>query len=234
VDEKISPEERLFKVIQERKKSDDPASPPGRFEIPVRQDKPLFNPFKKWKQLLVHFIRKFKPVSPGKEPAAAEPAVLPMALQSLDLKLVTKVLMGVLAFLILWTALEIFQRPGLLKVTGGVLEEGYQIGSTKPVDIFKPLAFYVQQAKSRDLFQPVVSAKRGKSGGPVASGITKDLALAGIYQGEGQNFEAIIEDKSIQKTYFLKIGDQINGMTIKAILKDRVILQYGKEEMELL
>jgi type II secretory pathway component PulC len=44
----------------------------------------------------------------------------------------------------------------------------------------------------------------------------------------------MIEDKAAKKTYFLKTGDEIKGMKVKAILKDRVILQYGEEEMELM
>jgi len=34
--------------------------------------------------------------------------------------------------------------------------------------------------------------------------------------------------------YFLKVGDQIRGLKIKSILQDRVILQSGNSQVELL
>jgi type II secretory pathway component PulC len=41
----------------------------------------------------------------------------------------------------------------------------------------------------------------------------------------------MIEDTSVNKTYILNKGDSINGVLIKDIFKDRVILSYQGEEM---
>jgi type II secretory pathway component PulC len=43
----------------------------------------------------------------------------------------------------------------------------------------------------------------------------------------------MIEDKKASNTYFLKTGDTINKMKIEEILKDRVILNYAGQRIEL-
>ena len=85
--------------------------------------------------------------------------------------------------------------------------------------------------KKRDVFHPYSGGAAGIAGSNLA---VKDLGLAGTYQGQDQRLEAMIEDKSAKKTYFLKEGDEIKGFKVKSILKDRVILQYGDQEIEIM
>lgn len=213
----ISPEERLFKVIQETKK---PASGGARS---LRATK--------WRSNLKNWIASRLTVF-GAHNANKE-IVLPIKLHEVDLKKVNRALWLILAFLILLTAYYAFKRPNLSKITGAVFESSYQAKGSKPIDTFKPLAFYAEQVRKRDIFHPVTSGIKGIAGSGLQA-LTKDLGLAGIYQPVGNPSEAMIEDKSAKKTYFLKTGDEIKGMKVKAILKDRVILQYGEEEMELM
>jgi type II secretory pathway component PulC len=119
-------------------------------------------------------------------------------------------------------------KPSLLKITSAP-STGF-IGIQSKIEDYKPLKVYIEEVKKRDIFRPVQAA------GTVAKfslqGLTKDLVLSGIYQGKYP--EAIIEDKTTKKVYFLKEGDEVKGLKVKSILKDRVILQYGEEEVELL
>jgi hypothetical protein len=224
MDERISPEERLFKVIQQTKE-------------PVAENLNHKNTsslnLRGFKQVIESFISRFKHSSQIREPMAAASIILPVKLQDIDFKKVNVFLCVILASLILLTAYYALKRPNLSKVTGAVFEGGYQAKSPKPIDTFKPLTFYAQQTRKRDIFHPVTSGIKGIAGSNLQA-LTKDLGLAGIYQPLGGPSEAMIEDKTAKKTYFLKEGDEIKGMKVKAILKDRVILRYGEEEMELL
>jgi hypothetical protein len=213
----ISPEERLFKVIQETKKPASGGTPPLRAT--------------KWGSNLKDWIASRLTVFGARN--GNKKIVLPIKLHEIDLKKVNRALWFILIFLILLTAYYAFKRPNLSKVTGAVFGGSYQARGSKPMDTFKPLAFYAEQARKRDIFHPVTSAIKGIAGSGLQA-LTKDLGLAGIYQPVGKPLEAMIEDKAAKKTYFLKTGDEIKGMKVKAILKDRVILQYGEEEMELM
>lgn len=209
----ISPEERLFKVIQETKKPASGSAPSLRAT--------------KWRSNLKNWIASRLTVFGARNDNKV------IKLHNIDFKKVNRALWVILILLILLTAYYAFKRPNLSKVTGAVFESGYQARGSKPIDTFKPLAFYAEQARKRDIFHPVTSAIKGIAGSGLQA-LTKDLGLAGIYQPIGKPSEAMIEDKAAKKTYFLKTGDEIKGMKVKAILKDRVILQYGEEEMELM
>ena len=43
----------------------------------------------------------------------------------------------------------------------------------------------------------------------------------------------MIEDANTKKIYFIKQGEIIDGIKIQAILRDRVVLSYEGEEIEL-
>ncbi len=110
-----------------------------------------------------------------------------------------------------------------------------------------PLPEYLEPVNKRDIFAPapIVKVKPPKPelkrptrvSAPKPDPVqnlqkkVKDLKLVGI--SWGQNPVAMIEDKSSQQTSFLKVGDSINGLIIKAILKDRAILSDGNAEYDL-
>ena len=57
------------------------------------------------------------------------------------------------------------------------------------------------------------------------------LKLVGIIWSD--NPQAMIEDTKGQKTYLLSVGELVGGLTIKKILKDKVVLGQDKQEWEL-
>ena len=61
--------------------------------------------------------------------------------------------------------------------------------------------------------------------------LVKDLVLLGIITGDED--QAVIEDKSGEKSYFLYKGDSFKDFTVYDIKESRVILDYRGEKIEL-
>ena len=57
------------------------------------------------------------------------------------------------------------------------------------------------------------------------------MKLVGIAWSD--NPDAMIEDTKVKKTYFVKQGDIINGVRIERIFRDKVVLTYKGEKIEL-
>jgi len=111
----------------------------------------------------------------------------------------------------------------------------------------RPLEDYLKEAERRSLFLPAPPPKPEK---PVAKNETppplklqapdpsailrekvQPLKLVGISWGNKPI--AMIENKVTNETSFIKVGESINDVTVKAILKDRAILSYGDAEYDL-
>ncbi len=222
--DKISPEERLFKVIQEGKSSSGAKD------------------FKKKRvRIGLRGIRQFfANLKPGgivsEEPAEAASVALPVKFQEIDLKVINRIFGFILAILIILLIYYVVnERPGVVKITDAISKIKLQTVKRKSIEAFKPLYFYTDEVKKRDIFRPVareaekikVEVKK-----PKLQELAKDLTLVGIYMGRYP--EVMIEVKGEEKTYFLKQGDEIKGIKIKVILEDRVILEYQGEEMDLI
>ena len=61
----------------------------------------------------------------------------------------------------------------------------------------------------------------------------KELTLLGIVAGPGPNGQAIIDDQSAKKTYFLKEGESASDFRVIRILKGKVLLEMNGEQHEL-
>ena len=217
----ISPEEKLFNIIQAGK---DPALAHKQKRAQAAKGLNRFFP---------GLITELKHTAQGSGEDAQSTAILGFEFERIDLRLVNKALAIILFVLIgLVAYFTANKKPGFLNVASFISPTGLQALKPKAVESYKPLDFYIEEVKKRDLFHPVTAAGVA---GPVKTdlqAITKDLSLSGIYQGK--NTEAIVEDKTNKKVYFLKQGDEIKGLKVKQVFKDRVILQSGDEEAELL
>lgn len=221
--ENISPEERLFKIIQENKNS-----PPK--DRKGETDKAGRPTVLNWAGRLLGGIKR------GRSGDGAVPAGtfggLPVKLQNVDPKTINKALGVILiALLILVVYYVINKRYNIEKITAAVSSVPAQLPRSQAIEDFKPEQFYIAEVAKRDIFHPVGTNLKVETGKSTLKELTKDFSLAGIYQGEYP--EAMIEDKNAKKTYFLKAGDEIKGIKVKSILKDGVILQYGEEEIEI-
>lgn len=102
--------------------------------------------------------------------------------------------------------------------------------------LLKGSAIYVEKARQRDIFRMGArpSDTIGLSKGPSQRILeaTANYRLAGIsWSGDP---DVMIEDTKSQHTYFLKKGQVIeNDIRVQAVFKDKVILSYQGEEIEL-
>jgi type II secretory pathway component PulC len=95
-------------------------------------------------------------------------------------------------------------------------------------------SYYVEKVAQRDIFnieqKRTASASTRKSTGEIQEAV-KNLKLVGISWSE--NPDAMIEDSRAMRTFFVKRGQMLGEFKVKAIYKDKVILEYNNEEIEL-
>jgi hypothetical protein len=104
---------------------------------------------------------------------------------------------------------------------------------SKETTLLKPFSFYLETVKKRDIFRmgsklpqdesEVISSKAAEA--------TKTLKLVGISWSDAP--DAMIEDTKAGKTFFVKKGQAVNDFKVEAIYKEKVVLRYGVESIEL-
>lgn len=120
-----------------------------------------------------------------------------------------------------------------LKMT---LEKPLETEQKKVVSSLRALSYYLERPRQRDLFH------RGAGGpqyeapvkGPSAAIIeaTKHLKLVGVSWSADP--DVMIEDTKSQKTLFLKKGQFIdNNLKVQGVYKEKVVLSYRGEEIDL-
>lgn len=158
------------------------------------------------------------------------------SLSELNLRLVNRVFAVFLAVLIIFLAADFINlRPNLKKIYPKVSDLAAGTALNKePIAFLEPVSNYINASKKRDIFNPLsaMPPEKLKEDSSALRDLIKDLSLVGIYWSRDP--EVMIEHTKEKKTYFLKIGQTIKGIQVKAILKDRVILEYNNEEMELM
>ena len=96
--------------------------------------------------------------------------------------------------------------------------------------------YYLQKVSTRDIFKEyreVEPRKEKKEVTPADENeAIKNLSLVGISWSADP--DVIIEDKSTQRTYFVKRGQMVgNNVKIEAVFKDKVVLSFEGQEFEL-
>jgi hypothetical protein len=169
-----------------------------------------------------------------------------------NLRLLNRVLVGVLILVVIGIVIEmndtrtiptdLKNQPEILSTSPGNQGEG----ELKLASI-GPLPDYLNEVTKRNIFapmptpalkpqKPVLKPNRPvKPPAPnplqILQEKVKTLRLVGISWGKDP--VAMIEDKTSQQTSFLKVGDSVNGVKVKAILRDRAILSHGDVEYDL-
>jgi hypothetical protein len=105
---------------------------------------------------------------------------------------------------------------------------------SKVVSALKAASYYLEKIRARDIFK-MGSRKKEEEEVKVPSskiiGATQNLKLVGIsWSGDP---DAMIEDTKALRTFFVKRGQMIGEVKVQAIFKDRVVLSYEGEELEL-
>ena len=173
--------------------------------------------------------------------------------RELSLKLVNRGLIVLLVLSGAGVALNMNRvQPSLQDLSSQLAASRTPAGEEQALASLRPLEEYLAEVQKRDLFslsappspkpeklqpkvEPVKPAEPAQPPKPTPLEILRDkakaLKLVGISWGETPL--AMIEDTAKGETSFLKAGQFINEMRIKAILKDRVVLSYGNAEYDL-
>ncbi len=223
VDQNLSPEEKLLKLIESGEKG------PRRF---------VFWDVRTWAALFFPLKQKAKRLARFRFPRGLAP-------RELHFNLINRGLMVLLIFLVAAIAFNMNRvQPSLKALFSQVVASRPLAGEEQALASLRPLADYVREVEKRDLFHPVPPPKpKGpepkaalvKPPGPTPLEILREkataLKLVGISWGETPI--AMIEDTIKRETSFFKAGQFINEIQVKAILKDRAVLSYGDAEYDL-
>ena len=220
-DKYVSPEKQLLKIIenQENKKTG---------FSPLAGGKRFFS-FGLLKGKFSFFKTRFKETGKIKRP-------------QLDLKKIN-LLLRVIIFMFavyLGVSLKIefskLHKEQLIpqpKVSSEVQAEPLEVTS-----LLKPEPYYLEKINERNIFRiedesskETVVFKPEPERESKLKQITANMKLVGISWSDTP--DAIIEDEKAKKTYFVKPGHMIEDIKVQAVLKDRVILRYQQEEVEL-
>jgi type II secretory pathway component PulC len=156
-----------------------------------------------------------------------------------DLRLINRMLL--VALLVLSGYFAFFLTQSILKI--GKADEfrpkirPEHAAALPEVTGLKNLSHYLEKAIARDIFRPASEQivekpqEETKPASSQARQATGHLVLVGI--AWSANPDAMIEDTKAQKTFFVKKGNRIGDIKVEAVLRDKVILSYEGEEVEL-
>lgn len=247
-EEKISPEEKLLKAVEEGNKHkeqqqaslkalEDAARAAG--EKKSAPGKPV----PPWSVKTVDAVEWFKKIQQNLELKIQElqerkllPSFSFFSGWRLDLALINRliaiaaVLLGlymIVDFLLFRPEIPLEIRPGGPAALTDVLFETAQS---------RKLAEYEKLADNRNIFKPyapkpVVTVSEAESAAQAAGGTVNFKVVAIASTGTG--FEAIVEDQNLKQTYFLKKGDMIQDYHVESIQWDTLTLKKGNQKWDI-
>lgn len=105
----------------------------------------------------------------------------------------------------------------------------------KPLPLAKPYEFYLQGIQGRQIFRSTgtatVTPEALSSVHDINLDFIKNIGLVGILSGD--NPQAVIEDKKVQKTYYVSKGQFIGEFQVEEIREGKIILNYRGQKFEL-
>lgn len=156
-----------------------------------------------------------------------------------DLKVINRLLAVIIVLSVFYLMNTFYFSIENLKKMSGLkfaAQEGAKLASPKEISALKQTAaYYVDKIRERDIFK-IGAKKTLKDTAPAAPlpiivEATQHLKLVGISWSSDP--DAMIEDTRALRTFFIKRGQMIGQVKIEAIFKDKVVLGYGGEEIEL-
>lgn len=161
--------------------------------------------------------------------------------QQLDVRTLNQLLKFCVFSLALYLAISVSLSIGQLRRDINLkpkIGKAQEVGSLPIGSVLKSLSYYLEKSRERDIFRIGIKKSALDSGlmpkGPSQRIIeaTQDLRLVGISWSSDP--DAMIEDTKTKRTYFLKKGQTMDReIKVQAIFKDKVVLSYGGEEVDL-
>ena len=91
--------------------------------------------------------------------------------------------------------------------------------------------YYLQKVNERNIFKPFVPKVVAKAAAHGLAAEMNKYRLVGIsWLDLPETASIMIEDKEKKQTFFLKQGEQLDGVTVKTIYTDRVVFSHENEE----
>lgn len=163
-------------------------------------------------------------------------------LHSIDVKILNDILRACVVAMAVYLTLSVFISLVNMNKVHRLGSEA--IGRSEKYDspeemtiIKKAVSYYLEKIGQRDIFKmgvkkvTVSTKKEVKTPSSAIMEATQNLKLVGISWSNDP--DAMIEDTKLMRTYFIKRGGSIGDIKIQAMFKDKVILSYGGEEIEL-
>ena len=145
------------------------------------------------------------------------------------------VILAGLGLYLLIDLLFVKPRPPALVLRSSPLSASEPHGSAgaRGDDRLQPLAAYQQAIVARNPFRLATedTPKKGEEAQSRLIALTSTLTVVGINRSRVP--EALIEDSAQKRTYVVKAGDDLNGLTVKAIDAQGVVVSDGREELRL-
>ena len=156
----------------------------------------------------------------------------------IDIKALNKILgfciVILAAFFLINLLASMMNSKKILNLKFEVVRGGMPV-SLPEVTALKPVSYYLDKSKSRNIFALAeeVTAKESEAKAARAklTELAQSLKLVGISWSDDPDI--IIEDTKAQQAFFLKKGQKINGLLISAVYKDKIVLSYSGEDIEL-
>ncbi len=107
----------------------------------------------------------------------------------------------------------------------------------KESSLLRNTSYYLEKVRQRDIFKmgSIGSSSAGDAAKREAISkimeLSQNLKLVGISWSDDP--DAMIEDTKAARTFFIKRGQMVGDLKVQAIFKDKVVLSYGKEEVDL-
>ena len=127
-----------------------------------------------------------------------------------------------------------FTLPSQISVKKPPLKDKSEVEADISSTAKKPYAYFSKDINKRQLFGASfkLQEKSERIDNKQLKDVIKDISLVGIVSKQGK-FVAIIEDKRVDKTYFLGEGDSLGELSIKQIEEGKVTLDYYGQEVDL-
>lgn len=221
----VTPEKQLLRLIEEQQ-----INPPGlNTRLIKRRGLSLFSP-SAWLGRISFLKEAFKKRSRRGRP------------HSLGVKLLNRILCFFIFILAFYFISNLFSslvdsRKNLRNLESGTLKSADYAGVGEAAFSKKAASYYFEKIRERDIFK--MGHKDSSANqetfqkGPSARIIeaTQHLNLVGISWSNDP--DAMIEDTRALRTFFVRRGQMIGEVKVQAIFKDKVVLGYDGEEIEL-
>lgn len=220
----FTPEKQLLKLIE------DPKLKPASFNsLAIKHEGLSLFSFSAWIGRISFFKDWFRKQFQGQES------------RGFDTKIISKVLGICIFVLVFYFINNLFVSFTNLRKTRNLSLEvkNEDLDPTGPGDAFvskKAVSYFLEKIKQRDIFkmgknQDGDTKVASHSPSPRIIEATDHLKLVGISWSDDP--DAMIEDTKASRTFFVKRGGLVGEVKVQAIFKDKLILRYGEEEIEL-